>query len=60
LPERNAAFEGGGGKAEVKRRRVKTPTGVVFRAARSLGRIAQAESRRGEGQGRPRLQASGV
>jgi len=60
LPERNGAFGGGRGKAEVQWRRGKTPTGVVFRAARRLGRIAQAESRRGEGQGRPRLQALGV
>ena len=60
MPERNGAFKGGGGKAEVECRRAKIPTGVACRAARRLGRIAQAESRRGEGQGRPRLQASGV
>ena len=49
MPERNGAFGGGRGNAEVKRRRAKIPTGVAFRAARSLGRIARRSPAGGKG-----------
>ena len=60
LLERNGAFGDGRGKAEVKRRRAKIPTGVVFRAARSLGRIARRSPAGGKGNAGPGSKRRGV